>query len=151
VRHRPKAFRTHAVEDRRVGLRRVLEHLLGLVGRGAAIDVRRQPDLHAIELTALLGAVAVAAEDVLPAHAAAHAFARREDRLEVDGAVLGSFGGVGDDDLPEVVPGAEHVRRQDPDLDEVREIAVVVELRHLLHRVRRERVVVSMRDLEQGL
>src|SRR5262249_24639992 len=56
-----------------------------------------------------------------------------------------------DDDLAEVVGRPQRVRREDPDLDEVREVAELVERAQLLDRRARQCVVVSLRDLEQGL
>ena len=172
VRHRAEALRLRQLEHRRVGLGRILglepaetdaDHAavcvlgriahdrLGLVERKAADDVRGQPDLDAVQLAGLLGPVAVAGEDVVPGDAAAHALGRGEDRLDVDRAVGGGLGGVVDDDLAEIVSRPQRVRRQDPDLDEVLEVAELVELREPLDGVRRQRVVVAARDLEQRL
>ena len=58
---------------------------------------------------------------------------------------------VVDHDPPEVVSGAQAVRRQDPDLDEVLEVAEAVELAQALDRRRRQRQVVPARDLDQRL
>ena len=128
---------------------RVAHDLLGLVEREAADDVGRQPHLDAVQLARLLRPVAVAAEDLVPADPAPHALARREDPLEVDRAVRGGLGRVVDDDLAEVLRRLQRVRGQDPDLDEVREVAEVVELGEPLLGLGRERVVVAPRDLEQ--
>ena len=93
------------------------------------VDVGRQPHLDAVQLAGLLGAVAVAAEHLVPVDAAPGALDRREDRLDVDGPVPLRLGGVVDDDLAEVLLGAQAVRGQDPDLDEVGEVAEPVEPR----------------------
>src|SRR5688500_4384125 len=58
-----------------------------LLVRRAAEDVRRQPDFDAVQLARLLRAVAVAAADLVPVHAAARAFGRGEDPFDVYGAV----------------------------------------------------------------
>ena len=81
-----------------------------------------------MELLGLLRAVAVAREDLVPLDTPGDSLGRREDRLDVDGAVARRLGRVVDDDLAEVVARPERVRRQDPDLDEVLEVAVLVEL-----------------------
>ena len=60
----------------------------------------------------------------------------------------GGLGGVVDDDLAEVVRLPQRMGRQDPCLDEVLEVAELVELREALDRLCRERVVVAARDLE---
>jgi len=65
--------------------------------------------------------------------------------------VRGRLGRVVDHDLPEVALLLQRVRRQGPDLDEVLEVAEVVEPREALDRFGRKRVVVPARDLEQGL
>jgi hypothetical protein len=46
------------------------------------------------------------------------------------------LGPVVDDDLPEVVGRPQRMRRQDPDLDEVREVAEFVERRQVFDGVR---------------
>jgi hypothetical protein len=79
--------------------------------------------------------VARALEDLLPGAAATDALRRAEDRLEVDGAVRRGLRRVVDDDLPEVGRRPERVRRQDPDLDEVAEVAEAVQLLQPLDRV----------------
>ncbi len=104
-----------------------------------------------MQLLGLLRPVAVAAEDLVPAHAAPDALGRREDALDVDRAVCGRLGGVVDDDLPEIVGCSQCVRGQDPDLDEMGEVAVLVERGEPLDCVGRKRVVVAARDLEQRL
>jgi hypothetical protein len=58
---------------------------------------------------------------------------------------------VVDDHLPEVRLAAQAVRGQDPDLDEVVEVAEAVELAQPLDRVRRQRLAVPLRDREQRL
>ena len=131
--------------------RRVPYDLGRFVERKAAHDVGCQPHLDAEPLARLVGAVAVAAEDLVPADAAPHALGRREDALDVDGAVLRRLGRVVDDDLPEVLARPQRVRREDPDLDEVREVAELVERAQLLDGRARKRVVVPSRDLEQRL
>jgi hypothetical protein len=68
-------------------LRRVADDRIGLLERESADDVGSQPHLDSGPFARLLGAVAVAAEDLIPADATADALARREDRLDVDGAV----------------------------------------------------------------
>ena len=82
-----------------------------------------------MQLAGLLGPVAVAGEDVVPGDAAAHPLGRREDPLDVDRAVRSGLGCVVDGDLPEIVTCPQRVRGQDPDLDEVLEVAVLVEAR----------------------
>ena len=103
-----------------------------------------------MQLLGLVRAVAVAGEDLVPVHTARDALRRREDPLDVDGPVRGRLRRVVDDHLPEVGGGLERVRGQDPDLDEVLEVPVLVERREALDGVRRQRVVVATRDLEQG-
>ena len=58
---------------------------------------------------------------------------------------------VVDDHLTEVVCRPQRVRGHDPDLDEVREVAVLVKRGQPFDRVRRQGIVVPSRDLEQGL
>jgi hypothetical protein len=170
--HRPETLGSDALEHRRVRLRRILgleptepdrddaalavlrrvpDDSLGLFVGRAPIDVGRQADLDAVELAGRLCAVAVTAEDLVPVDAPLRALCRREAPLEVDGAVAGCLLRVVDDDLPKVLVGLEREGGQDPHLDEVREVAVVVEQRQPLRGVRGERVVVSPRDLEQRL
>jgi hypothetical protein len=127
----------------------VADDLLGPVELRAAVDVGREAHLDPVQLPCLLGAVAVAAEDLVPTDPALDALGRREDRLEVHRAVGGRFRGVVDDDLAEVLLGAQGVRGQDPDLDEVCEVAEVVQLRQAFLGVGRERIVVPAGDLEQ--
>ena len=55
--------------------------------------------------------------------------AGREDALDVDRAVRGRLRGVVDDDLAEVDVGPDRVRGHDPELDEVVEVAELVERR----------------------
>ena len=104
----------------------VARDLLRLLGRVDPRNVGRQPHLHAQSLVRLACAVAVAAEDLVRVEAAPEP--RREDRLEVDGAVAGRLGRVVDDDLAEVVVMRQGAGRQLEDLDEVPEVAVPVEL-----------------------
>src|SRR5206468_10328486 len=89
----------------------------------AARDVRGQPDLHPVQLSRLLRAVADALEDVLPRAPVPDALRGAEDALDVDGAVRRGLGRIVDDHLPVVALSLERVRRQDPDLDEVPEVA----------------------------
>jgi hypothetical protein len=170
MRDRGEAELAREGEDRLVRLRRVLglepaepdpyhpafavrrgvaHHLLGLVERKAAHDVGCQPHLDAVQLPRLLRAVAVAVEDLVPADPAPHPLGRREDRLEVDGAVRGRLGRVVDDHLAEVLRCSQRIRRQDPDVDEVGEVTEVVQLREPLHGLGGQRVVVPAGDLEQ--
>ena len=132
-------------------LGRVPHGLLRILERVAADDVRREPHLDPVQLARLLRAVAIAAEDLVPVHPAPHALGRRENPFQVDGAVRSRLGRVLDDDLAEVLRGPERIRRQHPHLDEVREVAEVVELGEPFFRVGRERVVVPARDLEERL
>ena len=81
-----------------------------LLLREAARDVGRQADLDAVPLARLVDAVAEPGEDLVPGRPAAHPLGRREDRLEVDGAVRGRLGCVVDRDLAEVVGPPEGVR-----------------------------------------
>jgi hypothetical protein len=76
---------------------------------------------------------------------------RREDLLDVDRPEPGRFACVVHHDLAEVLVVLQRIRREDPDVAEVGEVAVVVELRDALFRVRGECVVVAAGDLEQGL
>ena len=126
-------------------LGRVADDLLRLLGRRSAKDVRRQPHLDAVQLARLLGAVAVAAEDLVPVESPRDALGRAEDRLEVDRAVRGGLGGVVRHHLPEVGGGLQRVGREDPDLDEVREVAEAVERLEVVG----QRVVVALRDRAQ--
>ena len=119
--------------------------------RRAAGHVGRQAHLDAVGLLRLLGAVAVAAEDLVPADAAPGALDRRKDSFEVHSAVPLRLPGVVDDHLPEVGLRAQAVRGQDPDLDEVVEVAEAVELAEPLDRVGGERLAVPPGDLEQRL
>ena len=100
-------------------------------------------------LAGLVCAVAVAGEDLVPVDAAPGALGRREDPFDVDGAVRGRLCRVVDHDLAEVLLALERVRGQDPDLDEVLEVAEVVQRGQLLLAVRGEWIVVPARDLEQ--
>jgi len=76
-----------------------------------------------VGLLRLLSAVAVPREDLVPADAPPGPLDRAEDRLEIDGPVALRLAGIVDDDLAEVLLGAQAVRREDPDLDEVVEVA----------------------------
>ena len=98
-----------------------------------------------MELARLLRAGADAVEDRLPGDAATDALGGAEDALEVDGAVRGRLLRVVDDHLPEVRLGAERVRRQHPDLDEVPEVPERVERLEVVG----QRVVVAPGDLPQ--
>ena len=95
------------------------------------------------------GAGADAVEDRLPGDAATDALGGAEDPLEVDGAVRGRLLGVVDDHLPEVRLGAERVRRQHPDLDEVPEVAERGRAPRAPRPVGGQRVVVAPGDLPQ--
>src|SRR5262249_320581 len=75
--------------------------------------------------------------------AAGDAFRRREDSLEVHRAVRRRLGGVVAHDLAEVLPSLERVRGQDPDLDEVPEVAEAVEALEVVG----ERIVVALPNL----
>ena len=166
MRHRGEAERLREREGRLVRLRRELrlepaephsEHspvavfrgvaddLLGLLGRGAAEDVRCESHLDAVQLARLHGAVAVAAEDLVPGDAPHHALGRREDCLEVDGPVRRGLGGVAGHDLAEVLRRAERIGGEDPDLDEVGEVAEPIERLEVVG----QRIVVPLRDRAQ--
>ena len=97
-------------------LGRVLDGQLGVLERRRARDVRREPQLDAVQLARLLGAVAVAGVELVPADAAPGALDRGEDRLDVHGAVARGLRRVVDGDAPEVVRVPQHVRGHDPDL-----------------------------------
>ena len=92
-----------------------LRELLADLGREVARDVRREADLHAVGLTGLVGAVAVALEHLLPRRAAQHRLRGREQRLGVEAALSRQLAGVVDDDLAEVAAGRSTPRRLDPD------------------------------------
>ena len=68
-------------------------------------DVGRESHLDAVQLPRFARPVAVAGEDLVGVEATPEA--RREDRLEVDGAVRGGFGRIVDDDLAKVVVSTE--------------------------------------------
>src|SRR5439155_25708253 len=104
---------------------RVTDHLLGLLFRRAAEDVGRQAHRDAVPLFRFLRSVAVTGEDLVPGDSAPNALRGREDPLDVDGAVRSRLRRVVDDHLTEVVCRPQRVRGHDPDLDEVREVAVL--------------------------
>src|SRR5579864_1075922 len=104
-----------------------VDRLARLLLREPARDVRRQPDLDAVLLLRFLRAVAHAFEDVRPRAAVPHAFRRAEDPLEVDRAVGRRLSRVVDDHLAVVLFLLQCVRREDPHLDEVAEVAEAVE------------------------
>src|SRR5712692_571236 len=79
----------------------VPDGLIGCLDREAAHDIGGQPDLDAMRLPRLLGAVTVACEDLLVGNAAAGRLRRGEDALQVDRAMRGRLGRVINDDLPE--------------------------------------------------
>ena len=128
----------------------VHERVRVLEGRAAG-DVRGEAHLDAVQLARELGAAAVALEDRVPRDAAPRALDRREDRLEIDGTVPLRLGRVVDDDLAEVLLGPQAVGGQDPDLDEVVEVAKAVELAQALDGVCGQRLTVPLRDREQRL
>src|SRR5262249_28849375 len=107
--------------------RRMTHDLVRLLEREASDDIRREPDLDAEALLRLLCPVAVPGEDLVPAASAPDALARREDPLDVDGAVRGGLGCVVEHDLAEVLLRPERVGRQHPDLDEMGEVAELVQ------------------------
>ena len=171
VRHRREPELAREVKCRLVRLRRIVglepaepdpEHaavaVLGCVAHGrlrilervAADDVGRQPHLHAVQLPRLLRAVAVAGEDLVPVDTAPDTLGRREDPLDVDRAVRGGLRCVFNDDLAEVLRRSKRVCGQHPDLDEVREVAEVVQRCESFLRIGREVVVVPAGDLQQG-
>ena len=122
---------------------------LGHVHGVAARDVGRQPDLHAVPLAGLLGAVAEAGEDLVPAAPAADGLGRGEDALQVDRAVAGRLGGVVHHDLAEVALGAQHAGGDRPGLEEMVEVAVLVQAGQPLGRVGGQRDVVAPGDVQQ--
>src|SRR5207248_9484616 len=73
-----------------------------LLERVAARDVRRQSHFDAVLLDRLLRAGADAFEHLLPVDTTPRSLRRREDPLDVDGAVLLRLCGVVDDHLAEV-------------------------------------------------
>ena len=85
----------------------------------AAWDVGRQAHLDAVRSRASSAPAQTPSKISSQRDAAPDALGRAEDPLEVDGAVRRRLRGVVDDHLAEVVLGAERVRREDPDLDEV--------------------------------
>ena len=93
----------------------------------AARDVGGEPHDHAGLGLGRGGAVAEAGEHLVPRRAGPHPLGRGEDPLDVDRAVRGRLAGVVDDDLAEVGVGPDRVRRHDPELDEVVEVAELVE------------------------
>ena len=114
---------------------RVADYLQRFFEAVHARDVGRQSDLDSVSLARLGGAVADAAEDDIAVEAAPEA--ERENRLQVDSAVPHGLRGVLDRDPPEVVLALERARCQHEDLDEVREVAVLVERMHGLGRIDR--------------
>jgi hypothetical protein len=130
-------------------LDRVTHHRERLVEAVDARDVRRQPDLDPVPLARFVGPVADAAEDEVAVESAPET--EREDRLQVDGAVLDSLLCVLDHDLPEVLGTFECARSEHEDLDEMREVAVLVQRPELVDRVDGQLIAVPARDLEQGL
>ena len=114
-----------------------------------ARDIRRQADLDPIPLARLDGTVADAGEDHVAVEPSPEA--EREDRLQIDGAVMDGFGRVVDNDLPEVLLVLECARRQHEDLDEVGEVAVLVERAEAFDRIGRQGVAVASCDFEQRL
>ena len=121
----------------------------GLVGRGGAVEVRRQAHLDAELLARLLHAVAVPLEHRLEQDAVPRRHRRREDRLDVHGAVPRRLLGVVERDAAKVVGRLQGGRHEEPDVDEVREVGERVELLQLLRGLAGELHVVALRDLEQ--
>ena len=99
--------------------------------------------------TGLVRSVAVAGVDLIPVDAAARPLGRREDAFDVDRAVRGCLTRIVDDDLAEVPLALERIGREDPDLDEMPEVAEVIEGRELVLGIDRQGVVVTASDLEQ--
>ena len=133
-------------------LGRVADQLDAVLGSGAARDVGGQAHVDAVELPRLLGAVAVAAEDLVPADPAPGPLDRREDPLDVDGAVTRGFlarsrrrrGGSRPPSCRAFVVRIQTSMKWSKSRKSV-------ELPDALDRVRREREVVPPRDLEQRL
>ncbi len=168
VGHRAEAQRARECEGRRERLGRGLEAAEadgqhaplavagaptdGLLGEAWAVgarDVGREEDLDAEPLAGLLGALAVALEDLVPGDAAHGRLGRREDAFEVDRAQSGGLGRVVDHDLTEVGGRLQGRRRGQPDVEEVREVAEPAELGEALDTVGRQAVAVAAGDGEQ--
>src|SRR5439155_21427358 len=130
-------------------LERVPHDLQRLVAVVDTRDARRQPDLDPVSLAGLVGSVADAAEDHVAVEAAPEA--EREDRLQVDGAVLDGLLRVLDHDLAKILGVLERGRGEHEDLDEVREVAVFVQRPKVLDRVDRQLIAVPPRDLQERL
>jgi hypothetical protein len=116
----------------------VLHHLSCFFDGSAAGDVGRETYFDAVALLGLLGAVAVAGEDLVPVDAPRGPFDRREDPFDVHRAVPGSLAGVVDDELTEVVGVSQRVRDEDPDVDELIEVTELVQLSETLDGVDRQ-------------
>ena len=104
-----------------------LDRCAGLLLREPARDVRREAHLDAVQLPRGLRSGAHSLVDLLPGAPAPDAFRRAEDASEVDTAVRGGLGRVVDNHLVPVLLRLQGVGRQDPDLDEVGEVAEAVE------------------------
>ena len=129
---------------------RVPDGQVGGLRRVAAHDVRGERDPHAVPLKRLRGAVAVAGEDFFPGHAARGGLGRGEDALQVDRAMRGCLGRVVDHDLPEVPFGSQRAGRHPPHVEEVREVAELVDRGQLPGRAGGQRDAIAAGDLEQG-
>ena len=100
-----------------------------------------------MQLAGLLRAVAVPAEHRVLVESSPETGG--EDGFQVDAAVPCRLFGVLDDNAAEVVGALERPRDQLEDLDEMCEVAELVQLAELLRGAARERVVVPPCDLEQ--
>ena len=99
----------------------------------------------------LLGAVAVAGEDLVPVDAPPRPLDGGEDALDVHRPVPNRLGRVVHDQLPKVIGVAERVGNEGPDVHEVVEIAELIELPEVVRGFHRQRVVIPASDLEQSL
>ena len=131
--------------------RRPTDELEAVLDRCRAGYVGREQDLDAVQFSCFLGAVAVAREEVVPGNAAPRSLNWGEDPLDIHRPVLLRLGGIVDHDLAEVVRRLERVRGEDPDLDEVVEVPVAIEIADPLRSVGRKGEVVPAGDLEEGL
>jgi hypothetical protein len=103
-----------------------------------------------MEFAGLLRAVTVAIEDLLPAGALADRLGGREDALQVERAVAGRLGRVIDNYLAEVSCGPQRAGGQLPDLDEVGEVAELIQASQPFDRVSRKGHAVAAGDLQQS-
>jgi len=107
----------------------------------------RYEDLRRLE--GLLRSVAEPGERLVPARAPADRLGRGEDALQVHRAVRRGLGRVGHDHLPEVRLGPQRAGGQPPHLEEVQEVAELVQGGQPFDRVGGQRDAVAPGDLQQ--